>query len=634
MNRFIFLKHKKIKYFDIGIAYKKTFILCSLFLCHFLSNGQDQKLSIPSIFSPKNNELNDKLYISGTGVKQITFMIFNRWGESVFESNDLSIGWDGTFKGKPVENGTYFYSISGKFKDDSKIDQKGTITYLSDANGKKNNFKEKRNPVIDQAASSKMNLYGNNDKIDNQVKSSELVINSTSIVKTDMSIAEKAKQNVEQKINEWQQKGEFEKVSDYKLRVNENTRKQKIDKFQVDAVIELKRQYSESVNFKDIKLGIYDAENECFLLSSSMLNEFVVPVKQMEAPDFKQNFSSMKFQNPDFAIINDKFVLSRLEINGLDNKNYFYDSKNTTTYSLTKIDYKFDDIQVNVEDKNTTNNNKIQKSSSIITVGKSDVDFNIPAFLPSKTNTYALIIGNEDYSSFQTELNVEVNVDFAINDAKMFKEYCNKTLGIPEKQIKILTNATSGQMNQGISWLNNLAKIDNGNAELIFYYSGHGLPDEETKESYLMPVDISGSNVNQAIKLANIYNRLNEYPSKKVLVLLDACFSGGARNQGLISMKGVKIKPKENMVTGNMIVISSSSGEESSGVYRDKQHGFMTYFLLKKIQESKGDISYKELADYIIENVKKETALNGKNQTPQLNYSPNIENSWTNWKIK
>jgi hypothetical protein len=99
-------------------------------------------------------------------------------------------------------------------------------------------------------------------------------------------------------------------------------------------------------------------------------------------------------------------------------------------------------------------------------------------------------------------------------------------------------------------------------------------------------------------------------------------------------MKGVKIKPKENMVTGNMIVISSSSGEESSGVYRDKQHGFMTYFLLKKIQESKGDISYKELADYIIENVKKETALNGKNQTPQLNYSPNIENSWTNWKIK
>ena len=281
------------------------------------------------------------------------------------------------------------------------------------------------------------------------------------------------------------------------------------------------------------------------------------------------------------------------------------------------------------KESKTENKKNILESNS-----SSDVDINIPANTLVKTNTYALIIGNEDYSSFQTGLNTEVNVDYALNDAKMFKEYCNKTLGIPNKQIKIFTNATYGQMNQGIAWLNNLSKVDNGNAELFFYYSGHGLPDEQTKESYLMPVDISGSNVTQAIKLSDVYNKLNEYPAKKVMVFLDACFSGGARNQGLIAMKGVKIKPKENMVTGNMIVISSSTGEESSGVYRDKQHGFMTYFLLKKLQESKGNISYKELVDFIIENVKKETALIGKTQTPQLNYSPNVENSWTNWKIK
>jgi len=287
------------------------------------------------------------------------------------------------------------------------------------------------------------------------------------------------------------------------------------------------------------------------------------------------------------------------------------------------------DVPLFTKESKTENKKNILESNS-----SSDVDINIPANTLVKTNTYALIIGNEDYSSFQTGLNTEVNVDYALNDAKMFKEYCNKTLGIPNKQIKIFTNATYGQMNQGIAWLNNLSKVDNGNAELFFYYSGHGLPDEQTKESYLMPVDISGSNVTQAIKLSDVYNKLNEYPAKKVMVFLDACFSGGARNQGLIAMKGVKIKPKDNMVTGNMIVFSSSTGEESSGVYREKQHGYMTYFLLKKLQESKGNISYKELADFIIENVKKETALNGKTQTPQLKYSPNIEKSWTNWKIK
>jgi hypothetical protein len=269
-----------------------------------------------------------------------------------------------------------------------------------------------------------------------------------------------------------------------------------------------------------------------------------------------------------------------------------------------------------------------------IVIAPSDVDIDIPVNGSMKPNAYALIIGNEDYSSFQTGLSTEVNVDYAINDARVFKEYCAKTLGIPEKQIKLLTNATYGQISQGIAWLSNLAKIDNGKAELFFYYSGHGLPDEQTRESYLMPVDISGTNITQAIKLADVYSRLNEFPSKKVSVFLDACFSGGARNQGLISMRGVRIAPKENDVTGNIVVFSSSSGEESSGAYKDKQHGYMTYFLLKKLQESKGNVSYKELADYILENVKKETALDGKNQTPQLDYSPGVEKVWSDWKIK
>jgi hypothetical protein len=264
----------------------------------------------------------------------------------------------------------------------------------------------------------------------------------------------------------------------------------------------------------------------------------------------------------------------------------------------------------------------------------SDVDVDIPVNNITKPNTYALIIGNEDYSSFQTGLSTEVNVDYAINDAKVFKEYCTKTFSIPEKQVKLLTNATAGQMSQGIAWLNNLAMIDDGKAELIFFYSGHGLPLEQTKEPYIIPVDISGNNVSLAIKLADLYSKLNEYPVKKVTVFLDACFSGGGRNQGLIAMKGVKIKPKENLITGNMVVFSSSTGEESSGVYREKQHGYMTYYLLKKLQETKGDITYKELADFVVETVKKETALNGKIQTPQCSYSPSVEHIWSNWKIK
>ena len=221
-----------------------------------------------------------------------------------------------------------------------------------------------------------------------------------------------------------------------------------------------------------------------------------------------------------------------------------------------------------------------------------------------------------------------MNVDYALNDARVFKTYCRKTLGIPEKHIKLLPNATYGQMSQGLAWLQNLAEVEGGKAELIFYYSGHGLPDEQTKEGYLIPVDISGSNVQSGIALKKVFRDLNKFPSEKVTVFLDACFSGGARNQGLVAMKSIRVKPREESISGNMVVFASSSEDESSAVYREKQHGYFTYFLLKKLQETKGDVSYKQLSDYLNYQVKKETGLSGKIQSPQVNASSQAADKW------
>jgi hypothetical protein len=449
------------------------------------------------------------------------------------------------------------------------------------------------------------------------------------------SLSDRIKVYVEEKVNQWQQKGEFEKTLEYKNRVNETSRSKKIEEFQKEAIVALKKDFKETINYANIKLGLYDADNESFLLTSDELGEFVVPIPVADAPNFKKNFSTYKFNNADFYIKDNSFALAYAEIvNPTTKKKYIFDSKNSATYATTSINYKFNEIVIDVEDKAGGISSNIKKGTNSISVGKSDVDFDVPVNSIVRSNTYALIIGNEDYSTYQPGLSTEVNVDFAANDAKIFKEYCVKTLGIPEKQIKLLINGTSAQMNQAIAWLTNLAKVEEGNAELLFYYSGHGLPDEQTKEGYLIPVDVSGSNANQGVKLNELYAKLNEFPSKKVSVFLDACFSGGARNQGLIAMKGVKVKPKDNVVNGNMVVLTSSTGEESSGVYREKQHGYMTYFLLKNLQETKGNISYKDLANSVISSVKKETALSGKVQTPQLNYSTAVDGTWESWKVK
>lgn len=85
-------------------------------------------------------------------------------------------------------------------------------------------------------------------------------------------------------------------------------------------------------------------------------------------------------------------------------------------------------------------------------------------------------------------------------------------------------------MGRGVSQIKNLAEIENGNAELIFYYSGHGLPHEVTKEAYLIPVNVSGTDLGYAVKLSNVYAALTSYKAKSVTAFIDACFSGVSRN--------------------------------------------------------------------------------------------------------
>ena len=276
------------------------------------------------------------------------------------------------------------------------------------------------------------------------------------------------------------------------------------------------------------------------------------------------------------------------------------------------------------------------KTNVIETVSlTSDVDRNIPIIDFKDENKFALIIGNEDYTNFQQGITNEMNVEFARNDAQIFKKYCINTFGVQEKNITFLIDATAGKMSQAIDRLNKLIEATNGSANVIVYYAGHGLPDEKTKEAYLIPVDVSGSNISAGIKLSYLYGKLTEHPSKQISVFIDACFSGGGRDAGLLAARGVKIKPKDDYLKGNIVVFTASSGDESSLPWKDKQHGIFTYLLLKKLQETKGDISFSKLYTFLKEKVIFESVLtNNKKQTPQVLFSSEIINSWGEWKLK
>ena len=259
----------------------------------------------------------------------------------------------------------------------------------------------------------------------------------------------------------------------------------------------------------------------------------------------------------------------------------------------------------------------------------SAVDENIPISNKKNTNTFAVIIANENYQSV-------ASVPFALNDGNIFREYCLKTLGIPEKQIKYTPNATGNQIKQQVGWLQTICDVFGEDAQIIFYYSGHGIPDESNRTAYLLPVDGVGNDVTTGYKLDDLYATLGNIPSKNVTVFMDACFSGSTRNDGemLVAAKGVAIKARSGMPQGNMVVFSAAQGDETAHLDYEEKHGMFTYYLLKKLQETEGNVTLQELGEYIIDNVRKKSAVNGKLQTPCVTPSASLDASWREWKLK
>ncbi len=297
-------------------------------------------------------------------------------------------------------------------------------------------------------------------------------------------------------------------------------------------------------------------------------------------------------------------------------------------------------LQVSLEQRLTARNevviSGIETASPDIKLASlsSEVDKNIPVNRTKHPYRYALIIGNEDYMRFQRGLDSETNVEFARNDASIFKDYAVKTLGVNEMNAHLLKDATTGEIYQKIDLISKLASKSGEQAEIIFYYAGHGLPDEQTRSPYLIPVDVAGTNLDAAIKLEDVYKKFSESGAGRVSIFLDACFSGGGRDAGLLAARSVKVKPKENMIQGNLVVFTASSGEQSALPYEKEQHGIFTFYLLKKIKETNGDISYGELSDYISKNVSLESLrINQKEQDPTVNVSPSVEGSWESWNL-
>ena len=255
-----------------------------------------------------------------------------------------------------------------------------------------------------------------------------------------------------------------------------------------------------------------------------------------------------------------------------------------------------------------------------------DVDDELPERTIDNSETFAIVIANEKYKEV-------ASVAYAENDGQVMVNYLHKTIGIPERNILFYENASSVEMKSALKKLSSKTEALLGigkPVKVIYYYSGHGVPDENGKDAYLLPVDVPISEINDyAISLNQLYTQLGSIGAESITVLLDACFSGAGKDDKMLAnVKGVALEPKEASPKGNMIVLSACSGDQTAHFYEPAKHGLFTYWLLRKLKETKGDVTLGDLAQYIQGYVRYTASTLDVEQSPTIRVSPLLQDRW------
>lgn len=151
----------------------------------------------------------------------------------------------------------------------------------------------------------------------------------------------------------------------------------------------------------------------------------------------------------------------------------------------------------------------------------------------------------------------------------------------------------------------------------------------------MLPTDGYAKDPGTGLDIKWLYSKLGSM-NVPCYVFLDACFSGSGRDQQvLVESRGVSIKAKELSPKNKTVVFAACQGTEMAYPINEQKHGLFTYYLLKKLQNSEGDVTMGELSDFVKQNVPlRAHEENLGNQTPTVIAPMSIINDWRSYTFR
>lgn len=277
------------------------------------------------------------------------------------------------------------------------------------------------------------------------------------------------------------------------------------------------------------------------------------------------------------------------------------------------------------------------------------VDFNIPHIEENiNSKTYALIIADEEYTAPLP------NCDFATNDGDVLHQYFVHTLGIPTRHVKVLHNAGRQEIyNEGIHWLKDIIKAQNGDVHIIIYYAGHGVSNQKWAP-YLMPSGVDVSKIRafrsktgtlpedivlkggdaekilcQCISFDTLTGWFNRVEALSYTFIIDASFDGIQRSgKPFFTIKKESKRYRTPRVRSDIVVFMAADGDKTAYSFIDQHHGFFTYYILKELKYTRGEITFQDLFNNVTKNQAYESSLQGKLQEPSMIIGGKLGDNW------
>lgn len=237
---------------------------------------------------------------------------------------------------------------------------------------------------------------------------------------------------------------------------------------------------------------------------------------------------------------------------------------------------------------------------------------------PQDPASFAIVIGVEKYAHAP-------EARFAERDAEAVRRHLT-AMGFPERNVKFLSGeaATLGGIEKHLeAWLPRVLAKD---GRVVFYYSGHGAPDPQTGEAFLLPRDGDPEYLSTtAYPLRRLYSKLAALRARQTIVVLDACFSGaGGRS---VLARGIRplvtrIEAGPPAEAAGIVVLTASGANQIAGSAEEHGHGLFTYYFLKGLNgaaaDAGGRVTARGLHEYLSPLVADEAGRRNRNQTPQL----------------